>query len=268
MSLEQTQQTIDHYFDVMTRGGDFAVYYTDDVTWTMTDTGDEVRGPSSVRDYIVGLHNNMLDAHTPTIVVSDGHAYIEGDCQALTGSSSRIPYCVTYDIVDGRITAMRCYGPIGDMAPTSRAIPRTAKHAAKVANIRVSAFQLERPGETEKVSITIINNGPAVARNIDLAVLDSEDRAKSAGLGDVVEATEHFGGYAGKSRLCYFQIPWGLPLPRPLDGLEPGHEATFPFWHRYRFYGMTGMRVTWEDERGIQILRCMVPFNAEPAWRF
>jgi hypothetical protein len=26
MSLEQTQQTIDHYFDVMTRGGDFAVY--------------------------------------------------------------------------------------------------------------------------------------------------------------------------------------------------------------------------------------------------
>jgi hypothetical protein len=56
MSLEQTQQTIDHYFDVMTRGGDFAVYYTDDVTWTMTDTGDEVRGASSVRDYIVALH--------------------------------------------------------------------------------------------------------------------------------------------------------------------------------------------------------------------
>jgi hypothetical protein len=26
MSLEQTQQMIDHYFDVMTRGGDFAVY--------------------------------------------------------------------------------------------------------------------------------------------------------------------------------------------------------------------------------------------------
>ena len=43
MSLEQTQQTIDHYFDIMTRGGDFAVYYTDDVTWTMTDTGDDAR---------------------------------------------------------------------------------------------------------------------------------------------------------------------------------------------------------------------------------
>jgi ketosteroid isomerase-like protein len=133
MSLEQTQQTIDHYFDVMTRGGDFAVYYNDDVTWTMTDTGDEVRGPSSVRDYIVGLHNNMLDAHTPTIVVSDGHAYIEGDCQALTGSSSRIPYCVTYDIVDGRITAMRCYGRIGDMAPAVKP------------NFRTSTLQLRTP---------------------------------------------------------------------------------------------------------------------------
>ena len=79
--LGRPQQMIDHYFDVMTGGGDFAVYYTADVTWTMTDTGDEVRGPSSVRDYVVGLHNNMLDAHTPTIVVSEGHAYIKGDCK-------------------------------------------------------------------------------------------------------------------------------------------------------------------------------------------
>jgi len=80
MSLEQTQRTIDHYFDVMSRGGDFAEYYTADVTWTTTDTGDEVRGPSSVRDYIVALHNNMFDSQTRRIVVSDGHAYLEGDC--------------------------------------------------------------------------------------------------------------------------------------------------------------------------------------------
>ena len=117
MSLEQTQQTIDHYFDVMTRGGDFAVYYTDDVTWTMTDTGDEVRGASSVRDYIVALHNNMFDAQTRRIVVSDGHVYLEGDClDAPAGSSSRIFYCVAYDIVDDRIAAMRCYGPVARMA--------------------------------------------------------------------------------------------------------------------------------------------------------
>jgi ketosteroid isomerase-like protein len=117
MSFEETQRTIDHYFDLMSRGGDFGECYTTDVTWTMTDSGHQVSGPSAVRDYLVALHTNMFDAQTRTIVVSEGHAYLEGDCMGLpTGRSSRIFYCVAYDIVDGRITAMRCYGPIADLA--------------------------------------------------------------------------------------------------------------------------------------------------------
>jgi SnoaL-like domain len=116
MSIEQTQQTINRYFDLMGRDGDFAECYTADVTWTTTDTEDEVRGPSSVRDYIVALHNNMFDAQTRRIVVSDGRVYLEGDClDAPAGSSSRIFYCVAYDIVDDRIAAMRCYGPVARM---------------------------------------------------------------------------------------------------------------------------------------------------------
>jgi hypothetical protein len=80
-------------------------------------TQSKRRGRSSVRDYIAALHNNMSDAQTRRIVVSDGHAYLEGDCvQAPAESGSRIFYCVAYDIVDGRITAMRCYGPVADMA--------------------------------------------------------------------------------------------------------------------------------------------------------
>jgi hypothetical protein len=62
MSLEQTQQTIKRYFHVMSGGGDLAECYTADVTWTTTDTGEELRGASSVRDYVVALHNNMFDA--------------------------------------------------------------------------------------------------------------------------------------------------------------------------------------------------------------
>jgi ketosteroid isomerase-like protein len=118
MSHEETQRTIDHYFDPMSRGGDFAECYTDGVTWSTLDIGDEVRGRSSVRDYIAALHNKMSDAQTRRIVVSDGHGYLEGDCvQAPAESGSRIFYCVAYDIVDGQITAMRCYGPFADMAP-------------------------------------------------------------------------------------------------------------------------------------------------------
>jgi hypothetical protein len=116
MSVEQTQQTMDHYFDVMGGGGDFAEFYTTDVTWTTMDTGQDVRGASPVRDFIVALHNTMFDAQTRSIVVSDGHAYLEGDClEAPTGTSSRIYYCVAYDVVDDRIAAMRCYGPIAPM---------------------------------------------------------------------------------------------------------------------------------------------------------
>jgi hypothetical protein len=109
---------MNHYFEVMGRGGDFAKFYTADVTWTTTGTGQDVRGPSSVRDFIVALHNNMSDAQTRRIGVSDGHAYLEGDClEAPTGTNSRISYCVAYDVVDDRIAAMRCYGPIAPMCP-------------------------------------------------------------------------------------------------------------------------------------------------------
>jgi hypothetical protein len=79
----------------MGRAGDLAECYTAGVTWTTTDTGEHVRRAYSVRDYVVALHNNMFDAQTRRIVVSDGHAYLEGDCvEALVGTDSRIYYCV------------------------------------------------------------------------------------------------------------------------------------------------------------------------------
>jgi hypothetical protein len=62
MSLERTQQTMTRYFEGMGRGGDVAEFYTADVTWTTTDTGQDVRGASPVRDFIVALHNDMSDA--------------------------------------------------------------------------------------------------------------------------------------------------------------------------------------------------------------
>ena len=59
MSLEQTRRTINRYFHVMSGGGDLAECYSADVTWTTTETGEELRGAPSVRDYVVALHNNM-----------------------------------------------------------------------------------------------------------------------------------------------------------------------------------------------------------------
>jgi hypothetical protein len=122
MSVDQTQQVIDRYFDVMGAQGDFSQFYVDDVSWTTVDADSEIRGAVAVRDYIIALHAQMSDTHTRSIVVSDGAAYLEGDCpDADKGKPHRIAYCVAYDITGDRITAMRCYGSFGAM--TTRIYP-------------------------------------------------------------------------------------------------------------------------------------------------
>ena len=114
MSVDQTQQVIDRYFEVMGAGGDFSQFYVDDVTWTMLDAGAEIRGAAAVHDYVNALHAQMSDVHTRRIVVWDNAAYLEGDCvNAQNEDSPRIAYCVAYDVTDDRITAMRCYSTFG-----------------------------------------------------------------------------------------------------------------------------------------------------------
>jgi hypothetical protein len=114
VSVDQTQQVIDRYFGVMGAGGDFSQFYVDDVTWTMIDAGDEIRGAAAVRDYVIALHAQLSDAHIRRIVVSDSAAYLEGDCvNGQNEDAPRIVYCVAYDVTGDRITAMRCYGTFG-----------------------------------------------------------------------------------------------------------------------------------------------------------
>ena len=50
VSVDQTQQVIDRYFEVMGAGGDFSQFYVDEVTWTMLDAGAETRCAAAVRD--------------------------------------------------------------------------------------------------------------------------------------------------------------------------------------------------------------------------
>jgi hypothetical protein len=106
MSVEQTQQVIDRYFEVMGAQGDFSEFYVEGVTWVMVDAGVEVRGRSAVRDYVMALHSQLYDAHTRSMVVSDGAAYLEGDClNSQQRQAPRISYCIAYDLTDDRITA-------------------------------------------------------------------------------------------------------------------------------------------------------------------
>ena len=121
MSLDQTQRTMDRYFGAMGRGDDFSTFFTADVTWIMMESGQEVRGPAAVRDYILTLHSKMFGHQQRGLAVSDSHAYLEGDCLDVPeGSVARYDYCLVYDLGD-RITAMRCYGSIARLMPQADA---------------------------------------------------------------------------------------------------------------------------------------------------
>ena len=118
MGEKATKGVMDRYFKRMGAGEEFSDCYTADVTWTTLDDGSQVRGASAVREYLVALHENMVDARTRRLVFADSAAYLEGDCaDSSTGGINRLAYCVAYDVTGDEISAMRCYGAIAHLAP-------------------------------------------------------------------------------------------------------------------------------------------------------
>jgi len=98
MSVESTSQVMNDYLDALLKQEDFARYFADDIAWTTTETGDEVRGRDAVRDLIV---------------------------VAATGAQLRVPYCVCYDVAGDQITALRAYMPISLMLAQVKAAADT-----------------------------------------------------------------------------------------------------------------------------------------------
>jgi steroid delta-isomerase-like uncharacterized protein len=124
MSLEATERCIQQYLDALLNGGDFAAFFDVDVVWTTMETGDEIRGPQAVRDFIVALHTEWFQA-TPEVkhvAAADGVAALEAVFVAThvaefagvpaTNAELRLPYTVFYDISDDKITALRAYFPV------------------------------------------------------------------------------------------------------------------------------------------------------------
>ena len=124
MSVDSTSQVMNEYLDALLKREDFSRFFDDDVVWTTTETGEQVRGREAVRDFIVAFHTQAFEAHPEikSLVVGDGHATLEADFvgqhtgdfagMAATGAELRVPYCVCYDVADGAITALRAYLPI------------------------------------------------------------------------------------------------------------------------------------------------------------
>jgi steroid delta-isomerase-like uncharacterized protein len=124
MSVEAAAQIMRSYLEVFLGRGDFADYFTDDVTWTAVGTGQELRGRQPVRDFLIWMHTQAFDAHpkVKTLVVGDGQAALEADFVGThtgeflgipaTGKSVQVPYCVVYDLQDDKLVALRAYIPM------------------------------------------------------------------------------------------------------------------------------------------------------------
>jgi steroid delta-isomerase-like uncharacterized protein len=124
MSVEATSETMHSYLDALLARAGFADYFTDDVTWAIIGTDQQVRGREPVRDFLTWMHTQAFDARpqVKTLVVGDGQATLEADFvgthtgeflgMAATGKSVQVPYCVVYDLHDDKIAALRAYIPM------------------------------------------------------------------------------------------------------------------------------------------------------------
>jgi len=118
---------MDAYLEALLSRGDFAAYFTDDVSVDVVGSGQTGEGRAVVEGMIRYFHEQAFDARPELkhIIVGDNGATLEADFVgrqiaefagvAPTGRDLRVPYSVHYDLDDGRIKALRIYGLAGDL---------------------------------------------------------------------------------------------------------------------------------------------------------
>jgi steroid delta-isomerase-like uncharacterized protein len=142
MTTQSAQELMRGYIDALQANGDYGSYFADDVLWTTTETGDEVRGRDAVVGFIDALHNGAFDGRMEVrnLVATDGTGLLEADFVGThrgefagvppTGVEVRIPYAVVYDLAGGSITAVRAYLPLSGLVGQLRAAADSANARA------------------------------------------------------------------------------------------------------------------------------------------
>ena len=129
VTLANIRATMDDYLEALTTRGDFAVYFTDDVTFELIGTGQVIRGRSPVEDFIRYAHETAFDSsvevRTVTLDQDASRCALElvfsgphtGDFIGIpaTGREVRVPYCAYYELTDDGISAVRVYGVLQEL---------------------------------------------------------------------------------------------------------------------------------------------------------
>ncbi|NAZ86248.1 nuclear transport factor 2 family protein [Kineococcus indalonis] len=127
---EAHRRLMDDYFGVMSAGGDFSTFFTEDVAWVETESGERFSGPAAVRERIEDLHERLFEArsHGRSLSVTDEHAFLEGEFLG-TATDLRVPFFLVHDLDGTVIREMRLYVAFAPL----RAVARTADPAATAA---------------------------------------------------------------------------------------------------------------------------------------
>ena len=128
MPQQNTTTTMQAYLDALVARSNFEAYLADDATFEIMGTDQKVYGRDAVRDTIVWMHTQAFDAQPKvrTVIAGDNQAALEADFigthtgefagVAATGRSVNIPYSVIYDLESDKITALRAYIPMDQLA--------------------------------------------------------------------------------------------------------------------------------------------------------
>lgn len=124
MSIERTQRTVTAYLDELLSFGDFARYFTDDVTVTFMGTDRMITGREAARTMITFVHQQAFRTHITAgvTVYGDANALLEAQFKGIhigefegvpaTGREVDVPYAVAYDLRGDTISALRLYFPL------------------------------------------------------------------------------------------------------------------------------------------------------------
>ncbi len=115
-STEETREVMSAYLR-----GHGAQTIADDAVFTVMGTGEEARGRTAIGQMLVDLYETAFDARAElrNIVVDGDMAIAEfrflgthiGEFMGVpaTGVTVDLPFCVAYDVEDGKIVAARIY---------------------------------------------------------------------------------------------------------------------------------------------------------------
>jgi len=121
-AIETNRATITAYLDALIARGNYAQYFTPDVSVQVVGSDQLTHGREAVESMIRYLHEQAFDAHPElkTLMVDGERAAVEAEFVGsqvaefagiiATGKTVRVPYSVAYELEGDRIKSLRIYG--------------------------------------------------------------------------------------------------------------------------------------------------------------